>query len=75
MIEVGYYDFMLDVIAVTSRQVGIYWVGHILDSFHRVCFILSKTMIKNLLGFCWVFFLLLGTFTLFVYGNLTLSTQ
>ena len=75
MIEAGYYDFTLDVIvSVTSPQVGIYWVGHILDTFHRVCFILSKTMIKNE-GSCWVFFLLLGTFTLFVYGNLTLSTQ
>ena len=57
-----------------STQVGMYWVGHILDTLHRVCVITSITMIKKE-GSCWVFFQLLDTFTFFVNGNLTLSIQ
>ena len=47
---------------------------HIFDTLHRVCFIPSISMIK-MRGSYWVFFLLLSTFTFFVYGNLTLSTK
>ena len=70
----GYYDFMLDFHVWPSPQEGIYWVGHILGTLYRVCFIPSIKMIKNE-GSFWVFLLLLGTFTFFVYGNLTLSIQ
>ena len=37
-----------------SPQVGIYWLGHILDTLHRVCFILSMTMM-NMREPCWIF--------------------
>ena len=48
--------------------------AYILVTLHRICFILPIKMIKKD-GSCLGFFLLLGTFTYFVYGNLSLSTQ
>ena len=67
----GYYVIPSEILSVqssvqlfepTSAQVGIYCVGHILATSHRVCFIPSITMIK-MNGSCWVFFLLFGTCT------------
>ena len=61
-------------VSPSERTNGHLLGRHILGTLHRVCFIPSiNTQLE--LRFCWVLYLLLGNFALFIYGNLTLASQ